>query len=96
MEAVVERENMKAAYAQVMRNHGAAGIDGMPVEGLKAYLNEHWPTIKEQLLNKSYMPKLVRKVEIPKPDGNHPLSVFLILESTGMRSQLEHGVSQDS
>jgi len=69
MEAVVERENMKAAYAQVMHNHGAAGIDGMPVEALKAYLNEHWPTIKEQLLNKSYKPQPVRKVEIPKPDG---------------------------
>jgi RNA-directed DNA polymerase len=69
MEAVVERENMHAAYAQVMRNHGAAGADAMPVEALKAHRQVHWPSIKEQLLNGTYKPQPVRKVEIPKPDG---------------------------
>lgn len=69
MEQVVERSNMKNAYAQVMRNKGAAGIDNMPVESLMPYLREKWPEIKEQLLNGQYKPKPVRKVEIPKPDG---------------------------
>ena len=31
MEAIVERENLKKALAQVKRNKGAAGIDGMTV-----------------------------------------------------------------
>lgn len=69
MEQVVERSNMKNAYAQVMRNKGAAGIDNMPVELLMPYLREKWPEIKEQLLKGQYKPKPVRKVEIPKPDG---------------------------
>jgi RNA-directed DNA polymerase len=66
---VVERGNMRAAYAQVMRNHGAAGVDAMPVEALKSYLDTHWQPIKEHLLNGTYTPSPVRKVEIPKPDG---------------------------
>src|SRR2546421_8819578 len=41
MEAVVARENLLRAYAQVMSNKGAAGIDAMPVEQLKPYLQGH-------------------------------------------------------
>jgi RNA-directed DNA polymerase len=69
MEMVVEGENMRKAYGRVMRNHGAAGVDAMPVEALKAYLATHWQTIKGQLLNGTYKPLPVRVVEIPKPDG---------------------------
>lgn len=69
MEMVVEGENMRRAYGRVMRNHGAAGVDAMPVEALKAYLATHWQTIKGQLLNGTYKPLPVRVVEIPKPDG---------------------------
>lgn len=38
MEMVVSRGNMMAAYQRVVRNKGAAGIDGMPVGDLKAFL----------------------------------------------------------
>jgi len=69
MEAVVERENLKRAYARVMRNKGAAGIDAMPVADLKAYLQVHWPRLKEDLLAGRYEPEAVRKVSIPKPSG---------------------------
>jgi RNA-directed DNA polymerase len=69
MIAVVERENMERAYKRVMRNKGAAGVDNMPVEALKAHLVLHWAEIKEQLLNGTYTPQPVLKVEIPKPDG---------------------------
>jgi len=69
IEAVVERENMVAAYARVMSNKGAAGVDRMPVEALKAHLDEHWPRIKEELLEGRYEPQPVRGVRIPKPGG---------------------------
>ncbi|OKO67112.1 DNA polymerase [Bradyrhizobium sp. NAS80.1] len=69
MEAVVERENLKRALAQVKRNKGAAGIDGMSVDDLPAYLKEHWPTIRAQLLDGTYRPQPVRRVEIPKASG---------------------------
>jgi retron-type reverse transcriptase len=32
-------------------------------------LKQHWPVIREQLLNGTYEPRPVRRVEIPKPDG---------------------------
>ena len=66
MEAVVERENMWLALKQVERNKGAAGVDNMTVEQLRAYLREHWPGIKAELLAGEYQPQPVRKVEIPK------------------------------
>jgi RNA-directed DNA polymerase len=69
MEAVVERENLKKALAQVRRNKGAAGIDGMSVDELPAHLKEHWPTIRVRLLDGSYKPQPVRRVEIPKASG---------------------------
>lgn len=69
IEAVVERENMVAAYGRVMSNKGAAGVDGMPVDELKAHLDEHWPRIKGELLEGRYEPQPVRGVSIPKPGG---------------------------
>ena len=69
MEEVCERENLKAALRQVKTNKGSPGVDGMTVGGIKDYLKQHWPAIREQLLNGTYEPKPVRRVEIPKPDG---------------------------
>jgi RNA-directed DNA polymerase len=53
----------------VKGNKGSAGIDGMTVVQLSGYLKEHWLTIREQLLNGTYKPQPVRRVEIEKPDG---------------------------
>src|SRR5215813_9579050 len=69
MEAVCERENLKAALQQVRANQGSPGVDGMTVVVIKNYLKQHWPAIREQLLNGTYEPKPVRRVEIAKPDG---------------------------
>jgi RNA-directed DNA polymerase len=69
MEAVVERENMKAAYMRVVRNKGTAGTDGMTVDELKPHISKHWERIKSELLEDRYMPQAVKEVEIPKPDG---------------------------
>ena len=69
MEAVCERENLRAALRQVRANKGSPGVDGMTVIGIKDYLKQHWPAIREQLLSGTYEPKPVRRVEIPKPDG---------------------------
>jgi RNA-directed DNA polymerase len=81
MEAVVERENLKKALARVKRNKGAAGIDGMSVEDLSAYLNEHWLTIRDQLLAGIYKPQPVRRVEIPKASGGmRPLGIPTVLD----------------
>src|ERR1700726_539833 len=69
MEEVCEQENLKAALRQVKANKGSPGVDGMTVGGIKDYLKQHWPAIREQLLNGTYEPRPVRRVEIPKPGG---------------------------
>ena len=69
MEEVCERENLKEALRQVKSNKGSAGVDGITVNQLTDYLKQHWPVIREQLRNGTYVPKPVRRVEIPKPDG---------------------------
>ena len=81
MEAIVERENLKKALAQVKRNKGAPGIDGMRVCDLAPYLKEHWPTIRAQLLDGTYQPQPVRRVEIPKASGGtRPLGIPTVLD----------------
>jgi RNA-directed DNA polymerase len=81
MEAVIERENLKKALARVKRNKGAAGIDGMSAADLPAYLKEHWPAIRAQLLEGTYKPQPVRRVEIPKASGGtRPLGIPMVLD----------------
>jgi len=69
MEAVCNRENLWKAWKQVQANKGSAGIDGMTVQQLPGYLAKHWPALREQLLQGTYQPRPVKRVEIPKPDG---------------------------
>src|ERR1700678_721880 len=69
MEEVCERENLKEALRRVKANKGSAGVDGMTVGGIIDYLKQHWPAIREQLLNGTYEPKPVRRAEIGKSDG---------------------------
>ena len=62
-------DNLKKALERVERNKGAAGVDNMQVNELRPYLKEHWEHIKQELLEGTYKPAPVRRVEIPKPDG---------------------------
>jgi RNA-directed DNA polymerase len=69
MEEVCERENLKEALRRVKANQGSAGVDGVTIGEITDHLKQHWPAIREQLLNGTYEPKPVRRVKIPKPDG---------------------------
>jgi RNA-directed DNA polymerase len=69
MEAVVERANLWRAYERVMRNKGAPGVDGLGVLEFKAWLQQHWPSVRAALLAGDYVPAAIRKVDIPKPQG---------------------------
>ena len=59
MEQIVSNDNLNAAYLQVVRNKGAAGVDGMTVEELGAYLSENGENIREQLRTRKYKPQPV-------------------------------------
>lgn len=69
MSRVVERGNMQRASSQVVRNRGAPGIDGMRCEDLLDWLKANWPRVKAALLEGTYLPQAVRRVDIPKPQG---------------------------
>jgi RNA-directed DNA polymerase len=69
MERVLQKENLRAAYLKVKANGGAAGIDGMNVEEMKAHIGKHWENIKAKLLAGKYRAAAVRAVEIPKASG---------------------------
>jgi len=69
MEEVCERDNLKEALRRVKANKGSAGVHGMTIGAITDYLKQHWPAIREHLLNGTYEPKPVRRVEIAKPDG---------------------------
>jgi len=69
MESILERENMKRAMKQVVRNKGAPGADGMTVKRLQGYYKRHKAQIHKALLDGTYYPKPVRQKEIPKNGG---------------------------
>ena len=69
MEAICAPDNIAAAMRAVVRNKGAAGVDGMTIRDLPAAVAAHWPEIERDLLGGRYQPQPVRRVSIPKPDG---------------------------
>ena len=69
MEEVCEYENCTRAWKRVKANKGSPGVDGMTVQQLPDYLKQQWPEIREQLLQGTYQPQPVQRVEIEKPEG---------------------------
>ena len=69
LEEVCDRNNLEIAWKRVQANKGSPGVDGMTIDDTHDYLCEHWPTIRKSLLEGSYTPQPVKRVEIPKPDG---------------------------
>ena len=81
MEKIVSDENAELALLAVERNGGAAGIDRMEVEQLRPHLVQHWPTIREKLLQGTYVPSPVKRVWIPKASGGkRPLGIPTVLD----------------
>lgn len=69
LEQILSRRNIEKALTQVMRNKGAGGVDGMQTDELRDFLNANWSQLRCSILEGSYLPSPVRKVEIPKPGG---------------------------
>lgn len=69
IERMLERGNLLKALQAVEANQGAAGVDGMEVSQLRSQLRDRWAGIREQILNGTYEPRPVRRVDIPKPGG---------------------------
>lgn len=70
---VLSKENMTEAYYQVLKNKGAAGIDGRSVDDLSSYLSQHWHSIKHKVETGRYQPDPILGLEIPKSNGKKRL-----------------------
>ena len=69
LEEILDYRNITKALQQVTSNKGAGGVDGMQTEELRDWLEANWISLKQSILEGTYCPQAVRKVEIPKPQG---------------------------
>ena len=81
IEAVIQSGNLKKALARARCNRGALGVDGLTVDDLGDHLQDRWPEIRFRLLDGTYEPRPVRRVEIPKASGGvRPHGVPMVLD----------------
>ncbi len=85
IEEVVHRSNMIKSYRHVIGKRGAPGIDGITVDQLKTHCETHWPQIRQELLEGTYMPQSIRRVEIPKPGGGVRVKYVRVVWEDGGR-----------
>ena len=83
IEVVLSKENLNRAYKKIVANRGAGGGDGVTVEELGSYIRENREKIVTSLRNRTYIPKPVRRVYIPKDNGKQrPLGIPTALDRT--------------
>ena len=83
IEVILSKENLNRAYKKVVANKGACGVDGVTVEELGDYIRENKDAIVTSIRNRTYMPKPVRRVYIPKDNGKQrPLGIPTALDRT--------------
>lgn len=66
---LLEDRRLKAAFVNVKANRGSEGSDGVTVEDFEKELECNIAGIIAELKAKTYEPRPIRRVEIPKPDG---------------------------
>ena len=83
IEVILTKENLNRAYKKVVSNKGASGVDGVTVEELGDYIRENKDAIVTSIRNRTYIPKPVRRVYIPKDNGKQrPLGIPTVLDRT--------------
>lgn len=81
LEFILAPNNLNAAYLQVKGNKGKGGVDKMEVESLKDYLVSNKDELIDTILRGKYRPNPVRRVEIPKDNGQkRPLGIPTVVD----------------
>lgn len=81
LEAILDQANVDTAWRRVRSNKGSAGIDRMSIDAFPAFYATHWERIAKQLREGAYRPAAVRRVWIPKDNGDRrPLGIPTVLD----------------
>ena len=81
LERILSRENMLRAWKRVKANKGASGVDGISISEFPDFIRDRWEDIRKSLLEGTYQPSSVLRVEIPKVDGGtRPLGIPTVLD----------------
>lgn len=81
LEDILSETNIRNAIKRVRSNKGAAGVDGLGVEDFQRWFDNNWFAIKARILEGTYCPSPVRKVEIPKAGaGKRMLGIPTVLD----------------
>ena len=81
IDEILSNQNIEMAIRKVQSNKGAAGIDKIPVERIKAIFQKNGEQIKSSIRNMAYRPLPVRRVYIPKPNGKlRPLGITVVID----------------
>ena len=70
LDEVLSKSNIEKAYRRVYQNKGTNGVDGVTVYELRNYLDEHIDEIREKIKTRKYKPSPVKRVYIPKDNGD--------------------------
>ncbi len=70
---VLAQANVQQAWKQVRSNKGAPGADRMTLAEFPDFARQHWPAIRQSLINGTYQPSPVLRKVIPKPQGGERL-----------------------
>ena len=73
LEVILSPKNLNDAYKCVVRNKGCGGVDKMSCEQLLPWLRANKDNLIKCLMDGSYRPNPVRRVEIPKDNGKKRL-----------------------
>lgn len=70
LDKILSEENLEEAKRKVISNKESTGVDRMPVTYLPTYDDLHSEALCKSIRQRRYRPLPVRRVQIPKGDGN--------------------------
>jgi RNA-directed DNA polymerase len=76
IDKIYAMSNLEEAFQAVKKNKGAPGVDGVTIAKYEEKLEDNLRALQQKVKNKSYRPKPVKRVYIPKADGTQrPLGI---------------------
>ncbi len=90
IEEILDYQNLDEAIRRVKSNKGASGVDKMTVDQLESYFYSNRDEIINSIMNKTYRPQPIRRVYIPKSNGNlRPLGIPTVVDRV-----IQQGIAQ--